>query len=55
MTFREMAFDEELRLPGFRNAEEEGAVKSMMRNLSPIMKLWFGIMMINLVVFLFIL
>ncbi len=55
MPFREIAFKDELDLPGFLQGDEESALQSMLRNVSPIMKLWFGVMLLNLVLCLFIL
>ena len=50
MTFRELSFKDNL--DSFRG-EDESFLQSMMANQSPIMKLWFGIMMLMVVLSLF--
>jgi hypothetical protein len=50
MTFREIALQEAPRLP----AREKPLLRSLLENQSPIMKIWFVIMLLNLAMFLFI-
>lgn len=54
MTFREMAFQEELKLASpLLNADAEKSLfQSLMENQSPIIKIWFVIMVVNLGLFL---
>lgn len=55
MTFRELAFQEELKLssPMLNGETEKSAIQSMLDNQSPVMKGWFIIMAVNLLMFLF--
>jgi len=55
MTFRELAFQEDLKLSSsLLNGEaDKGIVQEMLANQSPLMKGWFVIMMVNLLMFLF--
>jgi hypothetical protein len=54
MTFKEMAFQEELKLASpILNAEaEKSPLQSLLENQSPIIKVWFIIMVLNLGMFL---
>lgn len=54
MTFRELAFQEDLKLTSALSDhdEEKSPLKALMDNQSPIMKMWFVIMLVNLGLFL---
>jgi hypothetical protein len=57
MTFKEMALQEaSLRKIPFQSFETENnsLINQLIHNQSPIMKLWFGLMLMNCVVLLFI-
>jgi len=56
MTFKEMTFQEDLKLASpMLNAEPEKSLfQSILENQSPIIKVWFVIMVLNLGMFLFI-
>ncbi len=49
MTFREIAFQEDIKLD-----REKSLLASMLENQSPIMKVWFAVMLANLVLFFFV-
>lgn len=55
MTFRELAFQEDLNLtsPLLSGESDKGIVQEVLANQSPLMKGWFVIMMVNLLMFLF--
>lgn len=55
MTFKEMAFQDELKLasPMLNPETEKSLLQSMLENQSPIIKVWFIIMVLNLGMFLF--
>lgn len=56
MTFKDMAFQDNLKMMAVRNRYTEPSfIRSLMDNQSPVMKFWFAIMAINLLMFLFIL
>jgi hypothetical protein len=54
MTFREMAFHEDLKLasPLLNGDAEQSIFQSLMANQSPIIKVWFVMMVLNLGLFL---
>ncbi len=54
MTFRELAFQEDLKLASAlrQDDEEFNPLQSMLENQSPVMKIWFVIMLLNLGLFL---
>jgi hypothetical protein len=54
MTFRELAFQEDLKLASsvFDSSERKNPLKALIENQSPVMKVWFVIMLLNLGLFL---
>jgi hypothetical protein len=55
MTYREMTLSDELKLPSLKAMEAEKSVfHSVLANQSPVMKFWFVVMALNLVMFFFI-
>lgn len=54
MTFRELAFQEDLKLASAlgNNDEDQSPLKALLENQSPVMKIWFVIMLVNLLLFL---
>jgi hypothetical protein len=54
MTFRELAFQEDLKLAStlFDSDERTSPLKALLENQSPVMKIWFVIMLLNLGLFL---
>lgn len=55
MTYREMAFSDELKATSLKLLEtEKSFLHSILSNQSPVMKFWFAVMAINLAMFLFI-
>ncbi|HEY9745518.1 MAG TPA: hypothetical protein V6C99_04815 [Oculatellaceae cyanobacterium] len=52
MTYREMAFGDELKMPAPK--DERSALQVVLANQSPVIKFWFVIMALNLLMFLFI-
>lgn len=54
MTFRELAFQEDLKLASALRDEDgdKSPLKALMENQSPVMKVWFVIMLLNLGLFL---
>ena len=57
MTFKEMSLREDELLSPYlrRGSREKVGIQAFVENQSPIMKLWFAIMVLNFVMFLFIL
>lgn len=55
MTYRELAFQEDLKLasPLLHAEAEKSTIQSVLDNQSPVMKAWFVIMLLNLLLFLF--
>lgn len=53
MTFRELAFQEDIKLSAAVLAQDEDAspFKALLENQSPVMKAWFVIMVLNLGLF----
>lgn len=55
MTYREMCFGDDLNVQSQAMEQQEKSVfQSILSNQGPVMKFWFGIMLLNLVLFLFI-
>ncbi len=54
MTFRELAFQEDLKLSSalLNQDQDKNVFKALLENQSPVMKVWFLIMLINLGLFL---
>ncbi len=54
MTFRELAFQEDLKLASnvLDSDEHQNPLKALVENQSPVMKIWFVIMLLNLGLFL---
>ncbi len=54
MTFRELAFQEDLNLSSalLNQDQDKNVFKALLENQSPVMKVWFLIMLINLGLFL---
>ncbi|WP_373531711.1 hypothetical protein [Vampirovibrio sp.] len=54
MTFRDLAFQEDLKLTSsvFDQDERKSPFKALLDNQSPVMKVWFVIMLLNLGLFL---
>jgi hypothetical protein len=54
MTFRELAFQEDLKLSSalLNQDQDNNVLKALLENQSPVMKVWFLIMLINLGLFL---
>ena len=54
MSFRELAFQEDLKLSSALRQEDEemNPLQSLLANQSPVMKVWFVIMLLNLGLFL---
>lgn len=54
MTFRELAFQEDLKLSSalLNQDQDNNLLKALLENQSPVMKVWFLIMLINLALFL---
>jgi len=55
MTYRDLMAQDKMRLnsPLLAGEEEQGVLKDFMQNQSPIMKVWFVVMVVNLAMFLF--
>jgi hypothetical protein len=55
MTYRDLIAQDKMRLnsPLLTGEEEQSALKDFMQNQSPIMKVWFVVMVVNLAMFLF--
>lgn len=55
MTYREMTFGDELKMPTLKAMETEKSVfHSILASQSPVMKFWFVVMAMNLAMFFFI-
>lgn len=54
MTFRELAFQEDLKLSSalLNQDQDKNVFKALLENQSPVMKVWFLIMLVNLGLFL---
>ncbi|WP_303674251.1 hypothetical protein [Vampirovibrio chlorellavorus] len=54
MTFRELAFQEDLKLSSalLNQDQDKNVFQALLENQSPVMKVWFFIMLINLGLFL---
>lgn len=54
MSFRELVFQDELTSSAHTGENEKHPLVAVLENQSPIMKFWFVLMVVNMVMFLFI-